>query len=48
MYLHAYSKSGIQIATNEPLIFFFLAFAIKISGGVAKLRPAFAVEIEKD
>ena len=42
MYLHAYGKSGLEIATNSR----FFPFAIKISGRVANLRPAFTVKIK--
>ena len=38
MYLNAYGESGLETAT--------FPFAIKISGGVANLRPAFTVEIK--
>ena len=47
MYLHAYSKSGLEIATNTvAFVTEFLPFVIKIYGGVANLPPAFTVEIK--
>ena len=47
MYLHAYGKSGLEIATNTvAFVTEFLPFVIKIYGGVANLRPAFTVEIK--
>ena len=47
MYLHAYGKSGLEIATNiVAFVTEFLSIGIKIYGGVANLRPAFTVEIK--
>ena len=47
MYLHAYGKSVIEIATNTiAFVTEFLPFVIKIHGGVTNLRPAFTVEIK--
>ena len=47
MYLHAYGKSGLEIATNTvAFVTEFLPFVIKIYGRVAILRPAFTVEIK--
>ena len=47
MYLHAYGKSGLKIATNTVAFATELfPFAIKISGGIANLRPAFTIEIK--
>ena len=47
MYLHAYGKSGLEIATNTvAFVTEFLPFVIKIYGGVANLRPTFTVEIK--
>ena len=47
MYLHAYGKSGLEIATNTvAFVTEFLPFVIKIYGGVANLQPAFTVEIK--
>ena len=46
MYLDAYGKSGLEIATNTvEFVTEFLPFVIKMYGGVANLRPAFTVEI---
>ena len=48
MYLNAYVKSGLEIATNTvAFVTEFLPFVIKIYGGVANLRPAFTVEIKR-
>ena len=45
MYLHAYGKSVIEIATNTiAFVTEFLPFVIH--GGVTNLRPAFTVEIK--
>ena len=42
MYLHAYGKSGLKIATNTVAFGTeFLPFVIKIYGGVANMRPTF-------
>ena len=47
MYLNAYGKSVIEIATNTiAFVTEFLPFVIKIHGGVTNLRPAFTVEIK--
>ena len=47
MYLHAYGKSVIEIATNTiAFVTEFLPFVIKLNGGVINLRPAFTVEIK--
>lgn len=47
MYLHAYGKSGLEIATNTVLFVTELfPFVIEIYGGVTNLRPAFTVEIK--
>ena len=47
MYLHAYSKSGLEIATNTvAFVTEFFPFVIKISGGVTNLRPHFTVKIK--
>ena len=47
MYLHAYGKSGLEIATNTvTFVTEFLPFVHKIYGEVANLRPAFTVEIK--
>ena len=47
MYLHAYGKSGLEIATTTvAFVTEFLPFVIKIYGGVADLRPPFTVEIK--
>ena len=47
MYLHAYGKLGLKIATNTvAFLTESLPFVIKIYGGVANLRPAFTVEIK--
>ena len=43
MYLHAYGKSGLEIMRPIQSLF---PFAIKISGQVANLRPAFTVKIK--
>ena len=46
MYLHAYGKSVIEIATNTiAFVTEFLPFVIKILG-VTNLRPPFTVEIK--
>ena len=46
MYLHA-GKSGLKIATNTvAFVTEFCPFAIKISGGVTNLRPAFTIKIK--
>ena len=46
MNLHAYGKSGLEIATNTvAFVTEFLPFVIKIYGRVANLQPAFTVEI---
>ena len=40
MYLHAYGKSGLEIATDAvAFVTEFLPFVIEIYGGVANLRP---------
>ena len=40
MFLHAYGKSGLKIMTNTVTFATeFVPFAIKISVGVANLRP---------
>ena len=45
MYLHAYGKSVIEIATNTiAFVTEFLPFVIKIHEGVTNLRPAFTVK----
>ena len=45
MYLHAYGKSVIEIATNTiAFVTEFLPFVIKLHGGVINLRPAFTVK----
>ena len=45
MYLHAYCKSVIEIATNTiAFVTEFLPFVIKLHGGVINLRPASAVK----
>ena len=47
MYLHAYGKSGLENATNTAAFTTQLfPLPIKISGGVAHLRPAFTVKIK--
>ena len=47
MYLHAYGKSVIEIATNAiAFVTEFLPFVIKLHGGVINLRAAFTVEIK--
>ena len=47
MYLPAYGKSGLEIATNTVAFTTeFFPFAIKISRRVANLRPAFTVKIK--
>ena len=41
MYLHAYGKSGFEIASNTvAFVTEFLPFVIKIYGVVGNLRPA--------
>ena len=45
MYLHAYGKSRLEIATNT-VAFMTEFFPFGISGRVANLRPAFTVEIK--
>ena len=47
MYLHAYGKLGLEIATNTvAFVTEFLPFGIKIYEGAANLQPAFTVEIK--
>ena len=47
MYLHAYGKSVIEIATNTiAFVTEFLPFVIKIHGGVTNLRPAVSRPME--
>ena len=47
MYLHAYGKLGLEIATNAvAFVTEFSPFEIKMYGGVGNLRPAFTVEIK--
>ena len=49
MYLHAYGKSGLEIATNTVAFNIYdwiFPFAIKISGRVANLRPASTIKIK--
>ena len=47
MYLHAYGRPVIEIATNTiAFVTEFLPFVIKLNGGVINLRPAFTVEIK--
>ena len=47
MYLHAYGKSGLEIAIKTVAFTTeFVPFAIKISGRVANLQPAFTVKIK--
>ena len=47
MYLHAYGKSGLEIVTNTVAFTTeFFPFAVKISGRVANLRPAFTVKLK--
>ena len=45
MYLHAYGKSGLEIATNT-VAFMTEIFPFAICGRVANLRPAFTVKIK--
>ena len=44
MYLHAYGKSGFEIATNTVLVVFTTDFFSLCD--IANLRPAFTVKIK--
>ena len=47
MYLYAYGKSVLEIATNTVVFTTeFFPIEIKISGRVTNLRPAFTVKIK--